>query len=322
MKRRPVTLILILFAAMAIAAPSHAAAKKILIIDSYHEGYFWSDSIIKGAMAAFEGKDAVIDVVHMDTKRNTSEDFKIEAGRKVKAHIDAGGYDAVIAMDDNASKYVVAPYYKDADLPFVFCGVNWDASIYGYPYQNATGMVEISPIQLALKHLKPFVKGDKLAFLGADTTTGQKNLENFKNILKLAFVNEKLVSRFDDWKQAFTEVQDQADMLVLSAPGGISDWDFVAAEQFILANASIPIGTDEPEFKNLTLLGFTKIPQEHGEYAATVVLKILDGAPVSDFPVVNSRQGDLVLNMKLAKKLGVQFPFSLVKMAKPENVIK
>ena len=47
---------------------------------------------------------------------------------KAKAEIDAFKPDVVIAADDNASKYLIEPYFKDAALPFVFCGVNWDAS--------------------------------------------------------------------------------------------------------------------------------------------------------------------------------------------------
>ena len=35
-------------------------------------------------------------------------------------------------------------FFDDADLPVVFCGVNWDAATYGYPFKNATGIVEVA----------------------------------------------------------------------------------------------------------------------------------------------------------------------------------
>lgn len=313
--------IFILMATVSMAVSARSTGR-VLLVDSYHEGYFWSDSIIKGAMTVFDGENVTVETIHMDTKRNTSEEFKVAAGKRVKERIDKGQYDAVIAMDDNASKYVVMPYYRDADLPFVFCGVNWDASVYGYPYKNATGIVEISPILLALKHSKPFAKGDRVAFLGADTTTGRKNLENFKKILKLDFVAEHLVGTLADWQNAFLDLQQKTDIIVLSAPGGISDWDDATVEAFILENVRIPIATDEPEFKSFALLGLTKIPEEHGEYAATVALKMIEGTPIANFPVTQSQRGDLVLNMKIARKLDIRFPFNLVKMAKPENIIK
>ena len=65
-------------------------------------------------------------IFRMDTKRNTDEEFKKTAALKAKAEIEASKPDVVIAADDNASKYLIQPYFKDASLPFVFCGVNWD----------------------------------------------------------------------------------------------------------------------------------------------------------------------------------------------------
>ncbi|MEJ2660274.1 MAG: hypothetical protein P8Z73_06080, partial [Desulfobacteraceae bacterium] len=54
--------------------------------------------------------------------------------------------DVVIASEDDASKYVVEPYFKNASIPFVFCGVNHSGDRYGYPYKNATGIIELDPI--------------------------------------------------------------------------------------------------------------------------------------------------------------------------------
>jgi hypothetical protein len=106
-----------------------ADKKKVLLVDSYHEGYAWSDGEVAGAKSVF--KDTVdLKVVRMDTKRNPSADAKKQAGEKVKAEIEAFKPDAVIVLDDNSVKYVTVPFYKDSPLPFVFAGVNWDASSY------------------------------------------------------------------------------------------------------------------------------------------------------------------------------------------------
>ncbi len=49
----------------------------------------------------------------MDTKRNTSEEFKQEAALKAKALIESSNPDVVIVSDDNAVKCLVQPYnYK------------------------------------------------------------------------------------------------------------------------------------------------------------------------------------------------------------------
>ena len=64
---------------------SQALAKsKVLYIDSYHEGYAWSDGICNGIKETL-GDKAELKVHRMDTKRNGSDDFKKEAGLKAKA---------------------------------------------------------------------------------------------------------------------------------------------------------------------------------------------------------------------------------------------
>ena len=118
------------------------AGKKVLFVDSYHEGYAWGDGIISGIKTVLEGSGVELKIFRMDTKRNGEKAFKESAALKAKAEIEDFKPDVVIAGDDNASKYLVVPYYKDASLPFIFCGVNWDATGYGFPFKNVTGMLE------------------------------------------------------------------------------------------------------------------------------------------------------------------------------------
>ena len=51
------------------------AGKKILYIDSYHEGYEWSDGLATGIEAVLADSGAGLRIVRMDTKRNSIEDF-------------------------------------------------------------------------------------------------------------------------------------------------------------------------------------------------------------------------------------------------------
>ncbi|HHO76243.1 MAG TPA: hypothetical protein ENN05_07415 [Deltaproteobacteria bacterium] len=53
--------------------------KKILFVDSYHEGYAWSDGIAAGIKEILSGTGVELNIFHMDTKRNGTEDAKIEA---------------------------------------------------------------------------------------------------------------------------------------------------------------------------------------------------------------------------------------------------
>ena len=123
------------------------------------------------------GTGVELKIIHMDTKRNPSEEFNRAAALRAKEVIESFRPDVVTTSDDNAAQYLIMPYYKDAELPFVFCGLNWDASTYGLPYANVTGMVEVSPIPQILRLLRSYAKGDRIGYLTEDTTTKRKELE-------------------------------------------------------------------------------------------------------------------------------------------------
>src|SRR5450432_2474029 len=107
-------------ALLLVCASAAAAQKKILLIDSYNEGYEWSDAIIDSARQVLNGKTDLL-ITHMDTKRHGSEEEKIAAALKVKEQIKSYKPDLLIACDDNAAKYVIVPFYKDTAMPVVFC---------------------------------------------------------------------------------------------------------------------------------------------------------------------------------------------------------
>ena len=184
------------------AVPTNASykGKKVLFIDSYHEGYAWSDRITNGIKSVINGKGITLKIVRMDTKRNTSDDFKKEAALKAKAVIESFKPDAVIAADDNASKFLIEPYFKNSSLPFVFCGVNWDASVYGYPYKNATGMVEVTPIPQLLEQLKVYAKGDRIGFLAPELLTARKEADNYRKVFGLD-ITDYYAKDFEDYKK-------------------------------------------------------------------------------------------------------------------------
>ena len=59
------------------------AGKKVLFIDSYHTGYKWSDGITKGIQDVVGDSGVELKIHRMDTKRNTSEEFKKNAAEQL-----------------------------------------------------------------------------------------------------------------------------------------------------------------------------------------------------------------------------------------------
>lgn len=291
------------------------AGKKILWVDSYHEGYAWSDGIEDGVQSSLENSGVDLKIVRMDTKRNGGEEFGQQAGLDTKAEIEAFNPDVVIACDDNAQTYLVVPYLKDTDLPVVFCGVNWDASPYGYPASNVTGMVEIDLVSQMVDLLKPNAEGDRIAYLTGESNTERKVFETYNELFLNGELQEAFVTDFDEFKSEYLRLQNEVDMVYFGNNAGITDWDEAAAEAFILENTKVPSGSSSDWMAPHVLLIVGKNAAEQGQWASEAALSILDGTAVSDIPIAENKESSLILNLNLADKLGVVFTPSMLRHA-------
>lgn len=289
--------------------------KKVVVIDSYHEGYPWSDGIVRGAEKVLNLGGATIKVIRMDTKNNPAEEFKKQAAVKTVAAITEFKPDAIIAADDNASKYVIVPTYKDKDIPVVFCGLNWDATSYGFPCKNVTGMLEVSSYNLLSEKMKVYAKGSKIGYLGINNETSHKEAENTERVYAVTF-EKRFPTSFDEWKTMFIELQGSCDWVLVESNAGISGWDNDAAQQHVMAHTKVPTGSIYDFMVNYVLISLAKSAEEQGEWAAATVTKILKGTPVAQIPLEKNKKGEVYLNLKIAQKLGINFDLSLVKIAK------
>jgi ABC-type uncharacterized transport system substrate-binding protein len=290
------------------------SGKKVLFIDSYHEGYAWSDGITRGVEQVLAGTGVELKIFRMDTKRNTADAFKQKAAEKAKALIEEYQPDVVIASDDNASKFLIQPYFKDSDLPFVFCGVNWDAKVYDYPYQNATGMVEVTPIPQIIEQLKPYAKGDRIGFLAPELLTARKESANYREVFGYDLV-EYYAADFEDWKKGFLKLQESADMVIIDSDGGLYSDKIDEMKSFVEANTRVPTGAAYDFMAPATLLVYGKVAEEQGIWSAETALKILGGTAPSDIPMAKNKQGNLIINTRIARTIGAEIPFEILDSA-------
>lgn len=301
--------------------------KKVLYVDSYHAGYPWSYDITRALLTIFKAtiednntiddthSPVCLNIVRMDTKLHTDEEFKQQAAVKVKEIIELWHPDVVIASDDNASKYVIAPYYKDSAIPFVFCGVNWDVSAYGFPCKNVTGMIEVSLADQLVTAMRQVALGDRVGFLGADNISNHKEVENYQTKLGIAFEKVVFVNDYETWKATFLQLQDDVDMLIMAPPSFIKNEGKQDAQAFIEQHSRIITGCVEAWILPYALICYAKSPFEQGRWAAQTALKILEGTSPADISIVTNSDAVVMLNMPLAKKMKVAFPMELMKDA-------
>lgn len=289
------------------------AKPKVLYIDSYHEGYAWSDGITKGVQKSL-GDKVELKVHRMDTKRNGSEEFKTEAGKKAKAVIDDWKPDVVIVSDDNACKYMVVPFFKDADLPIVFCGVNWDATVYGFPCKNVCGMEEVALVKPLLAQLEKEAKGKKIGFIGPDILTAKKEHSSCEKKFDIK-LDAYFAKDFEDWKKGFKKLQETCDMVIIDSDGGMYKEKEAEMKAFVHSNTTKPTGALYDFMSDYALYSYAKIAEEHGEWSGAVALRVIAGEKPEAIGAVQSKKGQLYVNLPIAKKLGVKVPLALMKSA-------
>jgi LmbE family N-acetylglucosaminyl deacetylase len=280
--------------------------KRVLHIDSYHLGNEWNDRIADAVRATLEGTGVELHIIHLDAKRRSLEEEKRAAALQAKEMIETFRPDVVTASDDDAAKYLIMPYYRDAELPFVFCGLNWDASVYGLPYSNVTGMVEVSPIPQIIRLLRGYARGDRIGYLTENTETKRKELEYHEKLFGIRYDKVYLVRTFEEWKEAFLRAQDEVDLLVTLGVAAVTGWDDDGARALAENYTKIPAGTDFAWLMHFNLLAVGKVPEEQGRWAARAALKILDGVQPSRIPLTYNKEGQLYFNTKIAVRLGIK----------------
>jgi len=162
--------------------------KNVLILNSYHQGYKWTDDETQGAVAGLDPtrNDFKVVIEYMGTKWSYAEPYFEQLRRTYKYKFQKIRFDIIIATDDDAFNFLKRN--RDElfpDTPVVFCGVNWfkpasvPAGFTGY-----TGVNEDADIPATLDLMLNLHPGTKKVYVVNDmTTTGKEIHAEFDGIV-------------------------------------------------------------------------------------------------------------------------------------------
>jgi ABC-type uncharacterized transport system substrate-binding protein len=297
--------------------------KKFLLIHSYHEEYPWVQSITTGVKKALEGKNAELEIFYMDTKRHTSNEFKIKSGQLAREKIDSWKPDAVITADDNAQIFVTQ-YYVNKKPYFVFCGVNAEPEEYGLPASNITGVIERPQLQESLAYLDTIVKNVRKIAIMSDNEPTSVGALSFMRKEKTGreVMGYNLITDFDLWKSRVAEYNKNLDALciytyhTLQQSESAVSVDPSLVMQWTVENCKIPsVGFFQFAIEAGVFCGVVESGQEHGYEAAIMALALLGGADIKTLPVKKAEKGLTMINLKTARLLGISVPEEIIKRA-------
>ena len=188
------------------------AGKRVYYVASYHQGYPWSDTILKTIQNIFADKGIIFEHFEMDGKRNPSVEHNEYVALQAKASIEQFQPDLLMVSDDNAAKYLVEPYFN-GNLPVVFCGVNRDVSAYHFNTKTITGMIEVELLDRIVHNLKEYARGNRLGFIGMDGYTEHQFPDYARSLFNIELDKTYFVKNFEEWKSEFIKAQQEVDML-------------------------------------------------------------------------------------------------------------
>ncbi|MFW2437748.1 MAG: ABC transporter substrate-binding protein [Arenicellales bacterium] len=302
---------------MVLGSAPMAAAWTCVYVSSYHKGYAWSDGIERGLRAELNGHCDLIQF-DMDTKRNRSELYKTQKAVDLARKIKAIKPEVIIASDDNAARYLIAPYFSGGDIPVVFCGINWTVKEYGFPASNVTGMVEVTAfrpmLDWASKLTRPGARG---VYIGTDALS---ELKDYMFLSKVAAEMGLTIDRIivDDqqaWMSAL-EQSNEADFIILGTSSGINGWDEKTLLPFVREHVDKLILTSYRQMMPFAMIGFVKIPEEQGEWAAKTAIAIHEGVPIQRIPIIANRKWEVYENTSLLKLADIEISEALHARAK------
>lgn len=264
------------------------AKQNILVIESYHQGYPWDQSYIEGLESVL-GEHYELSYFQMDTKRLPVTRHRSRGELAWQRYLDVKP-DLVILGDDNALRYL-GPRFANTQVPVVYLGINNNPRRYHvHQRHNITGVLERPLIKRSISSIKPlFSKGlNRMLILFDDSITAKTvHQEVFGKDMQLRVsgvdVELRLVSRWDDWKQAVSSAKEQGyDAIAFGLYHTLRDSKNMNVESEDVIEWSSQ-NTPVPPFgfwdfavgKNKTIGGLVMVGYEQGKIAGEMAHTIL-----------------------------------------------
>ena len=309
-------LIILLISAIPSTFAQNNVKKSVLVFNSYHKDYKWSDNIIEGITSVFGPATRNIDmqVEYMDTHRISDNEYISQLFETYKYKFHEKTFDVIIAADDPAFAFLLK--YHDQlfpGTPIVFCGVNYfvDSMLTGQDL--FTGVVEGQDIKatldVALK-LHPATKD--IYVINDNTMTGisiektlQDTIPQFND--RVSFISLEQYD-MDTIKEKVAHLPPNSLVLFLIFFQDIAGHKFSYEESIsqISASSTAPIyGVWDFSLGHGLVGGMLTSGYYQGELAATLAQRILQGEKPSDIPIVKNSPNHYMFDSTQMKRFNI-----------------
>lgn len=290
--------------------------KNVLILNSYHQGYKWTDDEVRGIVnGLFPEQDNIkIYIEYMGTKWNFSSDYLKELGVLYKKKFKQTGFNVIISTDDDAFNFLKK--YRDVvfgRVPVIFCGLNWVTPEKLRGMESVTGVNETTDISLniyLMLKIHPEVK--KIYVIIDSTTTGISVYNKLKEIMpqyegKLEIIPLYNYQMKDIISSVSTMKNDSLVLLtIFSMDGSGQFFEYNEYSDLICKNSRVPVyGLWDFYMGHGILGGNLANGYSQGVTAGNIALRVLKGNPVENIPVVMNSPNTYMFDYLQMKRFGV-----------------
>ncbi len=335
--RKGITLLALIIILHILRTPAWATEhteKNVLILNSYHKGYQWSDDIVKGMEDVLKAglKNVNLSVDYMDTKR-VSEEAYFEKLYDVYTHKYQGEKFDIIFCSDNDAFHFLKSYGNRLfpEVPIVFCGVNHFRDEMRTDSSHMTGIAENPDIKGTLDMaltLQPDT--NQIYFVFDNTTTGKIFKEEVTNLShqyrkKVEFIiNDKT-----DITDVSKEIRNLQKNSIIFFLGQLKDreGEYISYEmgtQMIKANSTVPVYSAWEFMMKYGILGGQMINgYDHGVQAGQLGLRILGGEAPKDISVIHYTPSRYIFDYQELKRFNIptkELPLGSVILRLPSSL--
>jgi PAS domain S-box-containing protein len=288
--------LLLCFALLPTAAGESAGNKQILLINSYHAGFSWSDEEEQGLVERFREVFPAIDlpVEYLDAKRYPEKSSLVRMKAYLANKYRGKKFDLIVALDDPAVEMLtVSGKELFPGVPVVFAGVS-NFNIYAKNgRKKITGVLEkqdiIRTIKTALE-LQPGIR--EILAISDNTVSGIDAHNNTKSAVPLFSGRVKISflppCTFDEAGKTVARLPSDAIVLLNSYSADSSGKTVSTKEstRLIVSASKVPVyGVHENRFGDGIIGGYLLGGRDHGRRAAAIGLRVLAGENPDDIAV-------------------------------------
>ena len=304
--------------------------KRVLILHAYHQGFHWTDRIMDGMEYVFDDQDDIeLFINYMDTKRQSEGSYFKQLRDLYATKYQLVKFDAIISSDDHALDFLLK--YRDElfpDTPIIFSGLNDFSTDRIKGHSKITGIYESYDIAGTIGLMMSLHPDTTtIAAITDETRSGyifkdliQKAALEFSDKVKISYLHNLPPKNLQQSLISLPEHTLVLWAIYLRTPLGTT----------LSSKESVKLVSDNSKFPTYCVWdvvgqgvigGKITSPNYQGETAAKIALRIMQGEPIENFPVVSSPLIN-IFDFNLMQRFGIaadQIPEPSIILNEPES---